>query len=152
VVSPEGVAGLAEFHQLLSAGLEARHGVTPVHSQDELHDLHHRLGADVQLWAGRDAGGRLVAGAWLFKLHEGCWHTQYLTVSDEGRRCGALHLLVERLIEEATAAGVRHFSFGRSTSGDDAELNESLHEFKSGFGHGLVCQDAYLLDLARRPR
>lgn len=147
-VSREEPATCDEFHRMLASSLDSRHQVRPVHSREELEDLHTRLGDAVQLWGGRDRHGRLVAGAWLLKLHPGCWHTQYLTVSEEGRRCGALHLLVEHMIGEASAAGIHYFSFGASTSGAEAELNQSLQQFKAGFGHGVACQEAYLIDLA----
>jgi hypothetical protein len=137
----------AAFHAILADNLRARHGVEPVHSLDELLDLRQRLGGDAALWLARDPGHAIVGGSWVFRCGTRAWHTQYIAASDAGREAHALDLLLESIARGATAAGVRHLSFGASTEPSDGRLNEGLFRFKSGFGEGAVLHLHYEVEL-----
>lgn len=137
----------AIFHTMLAEGLMEHHGKLPVHSLDELLDLQQRFPEEVQLWGCHAPDDELLAGTLLFKLHTGCWHTQYITSNSNGRKLFATDLLLEELVSLAKKSGVKDFSFGCSTDDGGRKLNEGLFSFKAGFGAGSAVQDFYEVKL-----
>lgn len=137
------------YHRLLSANLEDRHGVKPVHTDDELIDLRERLGERVALWVAHDRGrtDSPVAGVWLFRFADVAWHMQYTAANAEGREKRAMHLLFHHLLTEARTAGVTHLSYGAVTEQGGRVLNPGLERFKAVFGGGLVTHDFFQLSL-----
>lgn len=135
------------FHKLLTEGLAERHDTRPVHTLEELLELQQRFPGEIQLWGCKTPESEIIAGAWLFKLHTGCWHTQYITANAKGRELFATDLLLEELVSLAGKAGVTRFSFGCSTDDGGQSLNAGLFSFKAGFGAGAVVQDFYELEL-----
>lgn len=134
------------FHALLSECLNDRHSALPVHAVDELAEIHARFPETIELWGAYDQYDNLIAGVWLFKLHEHCWHTQYIAATEPGRELFATDLLLETIISAAQQAGIRYFSFGASTYDGGRELNAGLFGFKAGFGHGAVIHDFYQME------
>lgn len=135
------------FHSMLTTALMERHGTQPVHSLPEMLDLQHRFPEAIELWGCRTSEGELVAGVWLFKLHERCWHSQYITANELGRNLFATDLLLETMISRAQQTGISLFSFGSSTEDGGRHLNAGLFGFKAGFGVGAVVQDFYEVEL-----
>lgn len=134
-----GEGSLAGFHALLAEVLGWRHGVIPVHSLDELELLRSRFPDEILLrTVERD--GEMLAGVLAFR-YPTAWHTQYMAASAEGRRLGALDLIVARLLDEAKADGAAWFSFGTSTTGQGRELNQGLLWQKESFGARSVTHD-----------
>lgn len=130
---------LADFHELLGAVLEDRHGVAPVHSLEELELLASRFPEEIFL-RSIERDGRMLAGVLVYR-YPTAWHTQYMAVSDEGRETGALDLVVARLIEEAAERGADWLSFGTSTTDGGHRLNEGLLWQKESFGARSVTHD-----------
>jgi hypothetical protein len=129
----------AAFHALLTQVLE-RHGAAPAHSLAELRLLLGRFPRQIALYSV-SAAERLLAGALVYDFGR-VVHTQYLAVSDEGRRAGALSLLLGELIERVYAD--RHYlSFGVSTEQDGQVLNDGLVAQKERFGARAVVHDFY---------
>lgn len=125
-----GQPSVAEFHDLLSAVLLARHDARPAHSREELVGLQRRFPENM-LSRGAFLDGALVAGTLVF-VYGDVWHTQYLATSEEGRRTNALDQVILSAMAEAKAAGARAFSFGTSMSGD--AINFGLLRQKESFG------------------
>lgn len=144
-VTVEAATDPAAFHRLLTAVLDDRHGVAPVHSVDELRLLMGRFPEGIRVFEARVAD-RVVAGALVFDFGATV-HTQYLANSDEGRETGALDLLLATLVREIFSDR-RNLSFGISTENGGTVLNTGLAAHKEGFGGGTVCHDFYELDLA----
>ncbi|MCS3808762.1 GNAT family N-acetyltransferase [Xanthomonas sp. 4461] len=130
---------LDAFHALLSEVLQ-RHGVAPTHRLDELQLLQGRFPHHIVLHEAR-VEGQLVAAALVYDFGRSV-HTQYLAVSEHGRRLDALSLLLAELITQVYAAR-DYFSFGISTEHGGQVLNEGLVEQKERFGARAVVQDFY---------
>jgi hypothetical protein len=139
------------FHGMLTARLEDRYGVAPVHTPGEMCLLQERFPENIGLWLAEDAGAsRLLAGCWVF-VHAGrAWHTQYIAATPEGRERCATHLLFDGVIRAAAGKGAGFVSFGCSTESGGREVNRGLFDFKTGFGAGAVCHDFYRLPLASK--
>jgi hypothetical protein len=127
------------FHGLLSDVLR-RHGALPTHSQQELRLLQQRFPQHIVLHEAC-VGDVLLAGALVYDFGR-VVHTQYLAASEEGRRLGALSLLLADLIEKTYAARL-HFSFGISTEQKGQVLNDGLVAQKEYFGARGVVHDFY---------
>lgn len=134
-----GPGDLAAFHELLAEVLGWRHGVTPVHSLDELRLLMGRFPDRIALKAAM-LDGETLAGALTYR-YPTAWHTQYLAASAEGRKCGALDLVIATLIDEAREAGAQWFSFGTSSADEGRTLNQGLLWQKESFGGRAVTHD-----------
>jgi hypothetical protein len=129
---------LRGFHRLLSDVLR-RHKAVPTHSMDELSLLQARFPQHIVLFEARN-DMELLAGVIVYDFGR-VVHTQYMAVSEEGRRLNALDLLLAELIG---TYGERHyFSFGISTEQDGSVLNEGLVSQKEYFGARGVVHDFY---------
>ncbi|GGY27946.1 GNAT family N-acetyltransferase [Paludibacterium paludis] len=131
------------FHTLLSEAL-ARHGVSPVHSVEELALLQSRFPEQIRLF-GAWTGENLLAASWVFDYGHAV-HTQYLASSAEGMESGALDFLLDHLIQHEFA-GKRWFSFGISTEQDGRFLNSGLMRYKESFGGRAITHDSYQWNL-----
>jgi hypothetical protein len=140
-------AAYAAFYEMLVGSLEERHEVKPVHTLAEITELAHRLPGELEIWGCHAEDGRLLSGVMLLKLHEQCWHTQYIAASRLGRELHATDFLIEELIRRAQAERIKQFSFGSSTDQSGKNLNSGLFGFKSGFGVGSIVQDFYEVSL-----
>ena len=131
----------ASFIDILSDVLLKRHHVVPVHTADELKLLASRFPDNIKLYlALKDE--RMLAGTIIYETPFVA-HSQYLVNSEEGRDCGALDFVIDRLISERYS-GFRYFDFGISTENGGRYLNEGLAEQKQEFGgRGVV----YLIHL-----
>ena len=133
-----GGGTLARFHALLGDVL-LRHGAVPVHRLDELEELTGKFPRDILL-RGVERDGVMLAGVLVFR-YPTAWHTQYMAASDDGRKFGALDLIVASLIDEARGAGAAWLSFGTSTTDQGRSLNEGLLWQKESFGARSVTHD-----------
>jgi RimJ/RimL family protein N-acetyltransferase len=134
-----GDRSIEAFHALLAEVLGWRHGVTPFHTCEELQLLRQRFPDEIVLRTV-EQDGEMLAGVLVYR-YPNAWHTQYMAASLDGRRVGALDLIVVQLIEEAAAAGVEWLSFGTSTTAQGRELNKGLLWQKESFGARSVTHD-----------
>jgi chorismate mutase len=134
---------LDAFWPLVEMRLEAKYGLHPVHTVEEVRLLKGRLPEHIRLF-GVYAGDRLVSGC-LAYLHEPVFHLQYLHSSDEGRDLGAPDLLVDWMLREP-AASYRWLHFGHSCEQGGTVLNAPLLFFKEGFGGRPVVLDEWESD------
>lgn len=121
----------AAFWGILSANLQERYAVKPVHSLEEITLLKKRFPDRIRLYLCLH-GETAVGGALIYETGR-VVHTQYISGSREGKACGALDLLFDYLINERYA-GVPVFDFGQSTENMGNILNENLIFQKEGFG------------------
>jgi hypothetical protein len=134
-----GESCIEAFYALLVQVLGWRHGVSPVHTCEELRLLRDRFPNDMLLRTV-EHGGQVLAGVLVYR-YPTAWHTQYMAASIEGRRIGALDLIVAQLLEEAAADGAGWLSFGTSTTAEGRELNKGLLWQKESFGARSVTHD-----------
>ena len=86
---------LEAFWNILAGILMEKHHKKPVHTVKELQLLHSRFPEQIKLYVARE-GGNVVAGALIYDMGH-VVHTQYLASSAEGKRDGALDLLLHSL-------------------------------------------------------
>ncbi len=135
---------LPEFWRLLCDNLQQRYDVRPTHSLDEITELRRRFPRVRSSSASRSWRAGLWPESWSFGARR--WTTRNTSPQTmRGGADGALDLLLETLISDATVAGKRFFSFGISNVGK--QLNAGLHAFKLGFGAGGLVHHTYELDL-----
>lgn len=131
---------ISAFWQILNDNLEAKYGVHPVHTIDELQLLHSRFSENIRLFMAYE-GDTPLGGTMVFECGETV-HTQYISASKRGKEMGALDLVFDYLINERYADR-RYFDFGKSTEQLGRYLNCNLIHQKEGFGGRGVCYDAY---------
>ncbi len=132
-----------EFWSILNNTLLDCHNATPVHSADEIRMLMQRFPERIRLFATYSTEGNMMAGALVFDTGK-VVHTQYLASSYEGKKVGALDILLHQLIND-TFADRTYFDFGISTENGGQTLNEGLIFQKEGFGGRAVCYDTYIV-------
>lgn len=128
------------FWNILDDNLEAKYGVRPVHTIDELRLLQSRFSENIRLFMAYE-GNTPLGGTLVFECGETV-HTQYISASKRGKEMGALDLVFDYLINERYADR-RYFDFGKSTEQLGRYLNCNLIHQKEGFGGRGVCYDAY---------
>ncbi len=132
-----------DFWQILNDTLQTCHGTTPVHTTGELQLLKRRFPKQIRLYTTLNKDKRIIAGALVFEMGQTV-HTQYLAANEEGKRQGALDILLHHLITD-TYANLKYFDFGISTENGGKYLNEGLIFQKEGFGGRAVCYDTYIV-------
>ncbi len=139
-VTVERSSDLAGFWQVLTANLNTRYGVNPVHTLAEMELLKSRFPANISLYVAR-RDGEVIGGTVLYDFGR-VVHSQYISASAEGKRLGAIDAIYDRILNH-DFADRRYFDFGKSTEEQGRRLNESLIFQKEGFGGRGVCYDTY---------
>lgn len=134
----------AEFHKVLQQNLQAKHQTIPVHNISEIENLCAKFPQNIKLFCCFREN-ELLAASWVF-INQNAVHLQYITSSDEGRKIGALDLVINHLINEKFS-DKNYFDFGISTEENGNYLNEGLIAQKEMFGARAFCYDQYLIDL-----
>jgi hypothetical protein len=133
--------------EVLSENLHKKHGVSPVHTVDEMNLLMERFPEEIQCVCG-SVNGRLVAGVILFStMHVD--HAQYIASNDEGNEVCALDAIFDHCIVKAKMSGKSWFDFGICTEADGEILNEGLYQFKTEFGGGGFVHEFYEVNLKK---
>jgi GNAT acetyltransferase-like protein len=137
--------GFDAFWPLLERMLVERYAAKPVHTLEEIKRLTYRFADNIVLFTCAD-GLDLLAGSVVYVSPNVC-HLQYNGVSDDGRRLGALDLVLATIIERFSSTH-RWIDFGISTEQEGRFLNEGLIAYKEGFGARAVTYDTYELCVA----
>jgi Acetyltransferase (GNAT) domain len=145
VTVSDGPGTLAALWPVLADTLERRHGAQPVHTLDEIEELHARFPERILPLVAL-LGGDTVAGTVLFATHTTV-HAQYLAATEAGAQASALDLVVEHAIELAGERGARWFDFGISPGPGRRGLLPGLYRYKVEFGGGGVIHEHYELAL-----
>jgi Acetyltransferase (GNAT) domain len=134
----------AGYWALLSANLDARHGLTPVHDIREIDRLRGLFPDNIRLHVAV-LGDEIAAGVVIYESAMVA-HAQYIASSEHGRECGALDKLFLELLDQ-TYADKPFFDFGTSNEQEGRVLNRGLIDQKEGFGARAVVHDFYRIDL-----
>lgn len=145
VSTEEGWDEIAAFWHVLEHNLGRRHGVSPVHTLDEVRMLHDRFPEEIMLIVSR-LSGEVVGGAVLFAVGP-VLHMQYTATTERGRDTFATDPVMEQAIELALKRRCRFFDFGVCTVDEGRSLDHDLYRFKVSFGAGGVIYEHYELDL-----
>lgn len=135
----------AEYWEILSQVLTTRHGVSPVHTREEMLLLHSRFPTQIVLYTVTDATDML--GGCVVYDTGGVAHIQYIAATDAGREAGALDFLFHHIIQIYKDKGSRYLDFGVSTEDGGRCLNEGLLFQKEGLGGRAVVYDSYQITL-----
>ena len=128
------------FWQILTDNLQARHGLKPVHTLEEINLLHQRFPQQIRLWVAKE--GKTTIGGTVLYVTDRVVHAQYIAASPRGRDIHALDLLFQVVIRQALEQHP-YFDFGISTENQGTFLNEGLIYQKEGFGGRGICYDWY---------
>lgn len=128
------------FWEKLKEVLKKSHGVTPVHSYEEITDLKSKFPDNIKFYQAKK-DNEILAGSVLF-INPTVVHTQYLFNTTNGRDLGALDLLIDELIT-TKYINYRYFDFGISNEKQGYYLNEGLINQKEGFGGRAIVHDFY---------
>jgi hypothetical protein len=126
--------------------LHTRYDTRPTHTAAELTSLAGHFPDNIKLFAAR-RGADMLAGVVIYETARVA-HTQYIGASDEGRKLGALDLILQHLIHDRYA-GKDYFDFGISTEDDGRYLNAGLMKNKESYGARATVFDRYSLDLSK---
>ncbi|MBN3753907.1 GNAT family N-acetyltransferase [Paraburkholderia sp. Tr-20389] len=140
-----GAGQVRSLWQVLADNLTRKHDAAPVHSIDEMEQLIALFPDFIDLFCAR-IDGRVEAGVVVFKTRT-AWHAQYIAASEAAYAVSALDAVFDRVIADATAAGVRYFDFGTSNEREGTVLNEGLYQYKHEYGGGGVVHEFYDIDL-----
>ena len=130
----------ASFWEILTSNLATKYSTKPVHELNEIELLHSRFPENIKLYMAYQDGNP-IAGIVVYLTKNVC-HVQYISSSHEGKMCGALDLLFDKLINEIYL-DYPYFDFGQSTEQKGMYLNENLIFQKEGFGGRGVVYDMY---------
>lgn len=132
------------FMTIESDLLEAKYDATPVHTHQELELLAERFPENIKLFTAHRQD-EMLAGVVIYENAQVA-HTQYIGANEEGKRLGALDLIMSYLINEYYA-DKRYFDFGISTEDEGRRLNTGLIDNKQSYGARAVAYDFYEIDL-----
>ena len=127
------------FWPILTANLQQRHNVMPVHTAEEMEMLIGRWPDHIDLYEALSSEGETLGGMLAYNTGR-VLHSQYLAASAEGKKCGAIEAVMEQVLQEE---GFDYFDFGISTEEGGNILNEGLIYQKEGFGGRGICYDTY---------
>lgn len=136
---------LSSFWSILSGNLQERYGKNPVHSLDEIVLLNDKFPDNIRLFSVTDANDAMLGGCLVFET-EHVVHAQYTAATEEGKKKGAIDMVIDHIINEAYTHK-RYFDYGTSTENRGQYLNESLIYQKEGFGGRGTVYDVYTINL-----
>ena len=132
------------YWPILSDTLMHSHGVSPVHSLNEIKLLHFRFPEHVKLYSC-SLKDRMLAGVVIYETAQVA-RSQYIAASADAREVGALDLLFQYLLKDIYR-NKTYFDFGPSNERDGYHLNQGLIDQKEGFGARAIVHDHYQIDL-----
>ena len=135
---------LHSFWDVLENNLADKYHAHPVHSLKEISALMKHFPDNIRLFVAKKDNATL--GGTLLYINKEVVHTQYISANQEGKKCGALDILFESILNMDWSPA-HYFDFGKSSDGNGEILNESLIFQKEGFGGRGVCYDWYEWEL-----
>lgn len=133
------------YWHILRQLLQERYGCEPVHTLEEIERLAALFPENIQLYACF-AAGSMLAGIVVY-VSDRVARAQYIASSAEGRKTGAVDVVIDHLIHEAFP-DKRYIDLGTSDENGGLWVNSGLMEHKEGFGARSVSLDQYLIDLS----
>jgi hypothetical protein len=125
--------------------LGQRHDLRPVHTAEEIQMLAGRFPENIKLFSAY-CESEMLAGVVMYES-DNVAHAQYMAANDDGKRKGALDVILDYLINDYYQ-DKKYFDFGVSTEDDGRYLNSGLIENKQSFGARAIVHDFYEIDLA----
>lgn len=133
------------WNTILIPNLNKKHGVMPVHSLNEIKQLHNKFPDNIKQYNVYHEGN-LVAGTTMF-ITKNVAHCQYISGNQDKNILGSLDFLFEKLINEVFADKL-FFDFGSSNENNGRTINKGLQFWKEGFGARTVVQEFFKVKTA----
>ena len=124
--------------------LENKYDARPVHTTSEIEMLAGHFPDNIKLFAAHHHA-EMVAGVIIYESSQVA-HAQYIGANDQGKKSGAVDLIMSYLINDYYATK-EYFDFGISTEDGGRTLNTGLVQNKQGYGARAVVYDFYELPL-----
>lgn len=128
------------YINLLTEVLQTQHNAKPVHSAKEIKMLAEKFPENIKLYSSF-LRNKMIAGVIIFETPI-LAHAQYIANSEEGKLCGALDFIFDKLINEIYK-DKKYFDFGISNEQEGRYLNLGLIEQKQEFGGRATVHDFY---------
>ncbi len=132
------------WNEILIPNLRKKHGVSPVHSLEEIKLLASRFPDNIKQVSVYTKEGKMVAGTTVF-LTKTTVHPQYVSGNSDKNFYGGLDLAYHFIINECWQEK-RYFDFNISSEQDGGVLNEGLIFWKETCGARTWKADNYLVN------
>lgn len=134
-----------QYWDILERELLTRHHCAPTHTVAEIKFLAKKFPENIKLFIAYSSERKPLAGVVIY-LNGEVAHTQYMIAGDEGKKNGALDLIIDYLINDKYS-NKKWFDFGISTENSGLYLNEGLIFQKEGFGGRAIAHDFYSISV-----
>ncbi|MGV3460875.1 MAG: GNAT family N-acetyltransferase [Flavobacterium sp.] len=129
----------AFWNEILIPNMDAKHGVKPVHTLEEIKLLQSKFPDSIrQFNVYHD--GKIVAGTTMF-VTDTVAHPQHISGNADKNKLGSLDFLYDHLLK--TFSGKKYFDFGPSNQKNGTQVDGNLAFWKESFGARVICQDFY---------
>lgn len=135
---------IIRFHTLLSSCLDERYGACPVHTIEELIQLHDNFPKNIR-FAGVEQEDGMHAAICIYDT-QNVRHCQYISSSPEGRKNNLLTPLTAYLMR-TMLPGQRYFDFGTSNEDGGRVLNAGLYAYKASYGATGTLHARYYMEI-----
>ncbi|GGG54795.1 GNAT family N-acetyltransferase [Bizionia arctica] len=128
------------WNQILIPNLVEKHGVTPVHTLEEITYLKTKFPNKIrQFSVYKD--NEIVAGTTVFETGKVA-HAQYISANNLKQELGSLDMLFHHLINEVYKDKA-YFDFGVCSENSGKQINSGLQSWKESFGASSISHDFY---------
>lgn len=128
------------WNEILIPNLELKHEAKPVHTLEEIHQLHQNFPNNIVQYNVYQ-NDRILAGTTLF-IDKQTVHVQYISAIGDKNQHGALDYLFHHLITKEFS-NFNYFDFGISNENQGKNVNQGLQYWKETFGARTFVQDFY---------
>lgn len=125
--------------------LKKKHNASPVHTSSEIRYLAELFPDNIKLFAACQ-GSAMLGGVIVYES-QNVAHAQYIAATEEGKKMGALDLVIDYLINQyyQVENPKEYFDFGISTTQQGRLLDQNLIANKESFGARAISYDFYEL-------
>lgn len=133
------------WNSILIPNLKNRHQTDPVHSLNEIKQLHKLFPDNIKQF-NVYKNEKLVAGTTIFVTNQVA-HSQYISGDSDKNKLGSLDFLHDYLLK-TVFINKPYFDFGISNESQGKQVNSGLQYWKEGFGARAITQDFYSLPIS----
>jgi len=132
------------YMRMVASLLKQKYNSAPTHTAREIEYLATQFPDNIKLF-GAFRNHEMLAGIIIYETPLVA-HAQYIAATDAGKEIGALHFVMDYLLNNEYARK-KYFDFGTSMAPDGEHLNEGVLRYKESFGARAVVYDHYFCDL-----
>ncbi len=133
-----------EFMELVKRRLKKKYSSKPVHTTKEIKYLASKFPDYIKLFTAT-LNNKMLGGIIIYETPSVA-HNQYVGLSEEGEKLGAVDLIHDFLINNVYS-NKRYYDFGTSNINEGKDINENLIRYKESFGGRGVVHDFYRIEI-----